>query len=548
MSNLRLWPWMTRLTIKDKDSKLRCLSPDDPFAWAQREFINEVEYQHNQGKPIRIIVLKGRQLGISTITEGLLFLWCFMFPGSNSLVMSKDREGSENLFEMTKLMWDLWPYRSLFTTTRSSTRRLSWAETLSNFRVESAKGREVGRGSTLQAVHASEVAFWDNAEDLMPSLMNAIPNRHGTIVILESTANGVGGFFYDEWMKAVRGESEYTALFFPWFKHYDYKIRRTTLTREQCTPKEKDMAERYGLTLGQLAWRRRQIRLMNGDEDMFAQEYPCTWMEAFLSTGDNVFPLEALSDCYLPPGDEYMGKVVGMSRGFLINDNGQLRFMKDFSGNLKVFKMPDPKKRYKYVVAADPSRTTTGDPCCIQVLNRTTMEQVAVWHGHLTTDDLAEQIANLGYWYNNATVNVEINGGGAGVIAVLIHMKYPWIWKWRRPDRPLNRLGNVFGWSTNMMTKPWGIGQMQHYLTKRSLIIHDDRTFNEMMEYTLLDGVEMGPASSSGTDDTVMALMIALMTNITEDAPNMAEIYGFDERPAVGSGTGYADQEYHALD
>ena len=191
---------MTRLTIKDKDSKLRCLSPDDPFAWAQREFINEVEYQHNQGKPIRIIVLKGRQLGISTITEGLLFLWCFMFPGSNSLVMSKDREGSENLFEMTKLMWDLWPYRSLFTTTRSSTRRLSWAETLSNFRVESAKGREVGRGSTLQAVHASEVAFWDNAEDLMPSLMNAIPNRHGTIVILESTANGVGGFFYDEWM------------------------------------------------------------------------------------------------------------------------------------------------------------------------------------------------------------------------------------------------------------------------------------------------------------------------------------------------------------
>ena len=176
------------------------------------------------------------------------------------------------------------------------------------------------------------------------------------------------------------------------------------------------------------------------------------------------------------------------------------------------------------------------------------MEQVAVWHGHLTTDDLAEQIANLGYWYNNATVNVEINGGGAGVIAVLIHMKYPWIWKWRRPDRPLNRLGNVFGWSTNMMTKPWGIGQMQHYLTKRSLIIHDDRTFNEMMEYTLLDGVEMGPASSSGTDDTVMALMIALMTNITEEAPNMAEIYGFDERPAVGSGTGYADQEYHALD
>jgi Terminase RNaseH-like domain len=539
---------MTRLTIKDKDSKLRPLSPDDPFAWAQREFIKEVEYQHNQGKPIRIIVLKGRQLGISTVTEGLLFTWCFMFPGSNALVMSKDREGSENLFEMTKLMWDMWPYRSLFTTTRSSTRRLSWAETMSNFRVESAKGREVGRGSTLQAVHASEVAFWDNAEDLMPSLMNAIPNRHGTIVILESTANGVGGFFYDEWMKAVRGESEYTALFFPWFKHYEYTIRNTTLTQKQLSQKEKDLQQAYGLSLGQLAWRRRQIRLMNNDEDNFAQEYPCTWMEAFLSTGDNVFPLEALSDCYFPPGSDYLGQKVGMSRGYLVNDNGQLKFFKDFSGNLKVFKMPDPKKRYKYVVAADPSRTTTGDPCCIQVLNRTTLEQVAVWHGHLTTDDLAMTIANLGYWYNNATVNVEINGGGAGVIAVLIHMKYPWIWKWRRPDRPLNRLGNVFGWSTNMLTKPWGIGQIQHYLSKRSMVIHDDRTFNEMMEYTLLDGVEMGPASSSGTDDTVMALMIALMTNITEQAPNMGEIYGFDETPSQVMAGGYDEQQYREID
>ena len=542
---------MTRLTIKDKDSKLKTLHPEDPFAWAQKEFIQEIEHQHNAGQPIRIIVLKGRQLGISTATQALLFTWCFKFPGSNCLVMSKDREASEGLFEMAKLMWDLWPYRALFTTTRSSTRRLSWAETLSNYRVESAKGREVGRGSTLQAVHASEVAFWDNAEDLMPSLMNAIPNRHGTIVILESTANGVGGFFYDEWMKAVRGESEFVALFFPWFKHNEYTIRNPNLSDKDLSVKERDLRDRFGLSMGQLAWRRRQIRLMNGDEDNFAQEYPCTWMEAFLSTGDNVFPLEGLADCYFPPGTEFGGKTVGMSRGFLINDNGKLTFFKDFSGNLKVFKMPDPKKRYRYVVAADPSRTTTGDPCCIQVLNRTTMEQVAVWHGHLTTDDLAEQIANLGYWYNNATVNVEINGGGAGVIAVLIHMKYPWIWKWRRPDRPLNRLGNVYGWSTNMLTKPWGIGQLQHYLTKRSLILHDDRTFNEMMEYTLLDGVEMGPASNSGTDDTVMALMIALMTNITEEAPNMAEIYGMDETPRLPAESyvgGYDGGELREID
>ncbi|MGB9030404.1 MAG: hypothetical protein WCC27_09810, partial [Acidobacteriaceae bacterium] len=271
MKRLHLWPWMSRLTIKDKDSHLKTLHPKDDFAWAQNEFIKQVEFQHNTGQPVRIIVLKGRQVGISTITEGLLFLWCFFFPGSNTLVMSKDRESSEDLFQMTKLMWDLWPYRTLFTTTRNSTRRLTWAETLSNFRVDSARGKEVGRGSTIQAVHMSEVAFWDN-DELANSLFDAVPNKHGTIMVIESTANGVGGYFYDEWMKAVHGESDFIPLFFPWFLHAEYTIRNTSLTQSQLDPIERKLQKNFGLTLGQLAWRRRKIREKNGDEDAFRQE------------------------------------------------------------------------------------------------------------------------------------------------------------------------------------------------------------------------------------------------------------------------------------
>lgn len=552
MKRLSLWPWMTRLTIKDKDSRLKLLAPDDDFAWAQREFVQEVEHQHNAGKPIRIIVLKGRQVGISTVTEALLFMWCFMFPGSNCLVMSKDREQAENLFEMTKLYWATWPWRAFFTTTRNSTRRLSWAETLSNFRVDSAKGQEVGRGSTYQGVHLSEVAFWPNAEELAPSLMNAIPNNHGTVIVIESTANGVGGWFYEKWMEAVRGgdDSEFVPLFFPWFLHKEYTIRNTSLRAEQLTQVERSLQAQYHLSLGQIAWRRRAIRANNGDEEKFKQEYPCTWMEAFISTGFNVFPLEALSACFFPPGTELHGQKVGMSRGEVLNDNGKLKFFRDNAGCLSVFKLPDKHKRYKYVIAADPARTIDGDPCCIQVLNKTTMEQVAVWHGHQTTDDLAETIANLGYFYNNATVNVEIQGGGAGVIAVLLHMKYPWVWKWRHPDRPLNRLGNVYGWSSNMRTKPWGIGTLQHYLTKRSLIIHDPTTYNEMMEYTLLENGEMGPASGSGHDDTVMSLLIAIVTLITDTPVDLGEVYGFDQGPVaelqpVG---GYDTSGFHELD
>jgi hypothetical protein len=529
---------MSELTIKDKDAILRKLNKDDAFAWAQREMVQQVQYQHNNQQPIRIIVLKGRQLGLSTFSEALLFLWCFMFPGSNCLVMSQDKEKAETLFEMTKLFWETWPHKAWFTADRNAIRRLSWRETLSNFKVESAKTTDPGRGTTIQAVHCSEVAFWDDAEDLTPALMNAVPTRHGTIIILESTANGVGGYFYDQWMEAMHGESDFIPLFFPWFLHNEYTVRSTSLTEKQLTMKERDLRDDFNLTLGQLAWRRRKIRELAGDEEKFQQEFPCTWMEAFLSTGSNVFPLQALSECYFPQGSEFRGSKVGMSRGNLINDNGTLRFMKDYSGELKVYRLPDAKKKMEYVVGCDPSRTQYGDPACIQVLNRSTLEQVAVWHGHAIDAELAELIANLGFWYNTAMVNVEINGGGAGVIAMLVAMRYPSIWRWRRPDRPLHRLGHVFGWSTNQLTKPWGIGSLQHYLNKRALIIHDPTTYLEMMEYTVLDGVEMGPASSDGHDDTVMAMLIALMTTITSDPPDFSSIHGFDSGPYVPVGVG----------
>ena len=210
-TRLRLSLLLRQMKIKTKDLTIEPLDLETPFAWAQKQFAAKIQEEYNAGRPIRIIVLKGRQLGISTVSEAVLLNWCFMHPGANSLVLSKSTADSEYLFEMTKLYWDTWPWRAFFTTTRNSTRRLSWAETLSNFRVDSAKGQEVGRGSTYQGVHLSEVAFWPNAEDLAPSLMNAIPNNHGTVIVIESTANGVGGWFYEKWMEAVRGDGEFAA-------------------------------------------------------------------------------------------------------------------------------------------------------------------------------------------------------------------------------------------------------------------------------------------------------------------------------------------------
>ena len=527
---LALFPWIRRLSIKNKDAKIERfpLYPENEFYWAQAALLREVERQYNEGRPIRIIILKGRQLGLSTATEGLLFNWCFMFPGTNALVLSKDREGSETIFEMAKLMWDTWPFRSLFTTTRASIRRLSWAETLSNFRVATAKGEHVGRGSTIQAVHGSEVAFWENADELMPPLNEAVPMQPGTIIILESTANGVGGFFYETWMAAERGESDYIPMFFAWWKHSEYVVKRHNLSQRMLSSKELALQDRYGLTLDQLAWRRRKIRTNNWTEDKFDEEYPVTPDVAFLTTGRNVFDLEALADCYKPPGTAVGQKIIGLSRGRLLNANGKLQLFEDRTGELCVYKLPDRQGRIEYVVAADPSRSLDGDPCCIQVLRRDNLEQVAVWRGFATHNDFAEHIANLASWYNEALVNCEMEGGGLGVIGVLQHLRVPNLWRWQLPDRPLHKRGNVFGWSTNSKSKGWGMGQLIHYVSKRQIIIHDRQTYNEMREYINIDGIEMGPASNDGNDDTVMAMMIAMVTTITMDPVNYEAIYGME--------------------
>jgi hypothetical protein len=513
---LNLDPWVSRCVIKDKDAKLGPIDLNGEFAWAQRVLIKEIERQHRLNKPIRTIVLKGRQLGISTCTEAVLFSWCFMFPGTNHLVLSKSREDSEMLFEMTKLMWDTSWFKPMFTPTRSSAKRLSWAETLSNFRVATAKGADVGRGATLHGVHGSEVAFWDDAEDIMTSMGPALPYKPGTIVVLESTANGVGGFFYDEWQKASRGESDYVPLFFPWWKHHEYQIPRSSLRVRDLNGDELEMLEqgvllngrRYKLTINQLAWRRRAImNEFRGDPEMFQQEYPNNPEEAFLSTGRNVFDLGHLYQCYDPD--------VQRARGILELHQGKIKFYPDSTGSLTVFKRPDRYGRQEYVLGADCARTNYGDPACIQVLNRVTKEQVAIWRGHVTPNELAEIIDVLGRWYNEAVVNIEIEGGGAAAIAVLQHLNYPNLWRWRWPDRPIHKLGSsAYGWSTNGRTKPWMISNMQHMLRSNALLLHDTSTYQELREYTHTDWGEMRPASTEGHDDTVMALGVAIMADV----------------------------------
>jgi len=507
-TQLRLSPLIRQMKIKTKDLSVEPLDLDASFAWAQKQFVAKIQEEYNAGRPIRIIVLKGRQLGISTASEAVLFNWCFMHPGANALVLSKSTADSEYLFEMTKLMWDNWPFRELFTESHKSVRRLSWKETGSSMKIATAKGKEVGRGQTIHAVHCSEVAFYPDPEGLMTALKQAVPDKPGTVILLESTANGAGNWFHQEWFAAKAGESDFIPLFFPWYLHEEYSFPDTTLTYDRLTKEERDLMEKFeGLGIPQLAWRRWCIRnKCNNDEDVFHQEYPCDDHEAFLTTGRNIFPLDKLDACYEPRNG---------AQGYLspLRDptKRQGQFFKSKDGELRIFK--HPHDRQKYVIAGDPTRTTWGDPACIQVLNRYTFEQCAVWHGHVEPAEFADRLAELGYYYNTATVNCEIEGGGLATIAILKDkMFYPDVWRYRQMDRMPGQVTNSFGWSMNWQRKQMAVAFVIDCLGQGMLKIHDEKTYEQMANYVSLKYGELGPASEKGNDDAVTSLAIAVAT------------------------------------
>lgn len=527
---LNLVPLLSTLTIQTKDLTTEKFNLDGEFAWAQRELLAEIERQYNAGKPIRIIVLKARQLGISTAMEGVLFWWAFLHPGTSGLVIAHESDPAVGLFEKTKLYWETWPFKALYQEKYITMKRMTWEPIKSTLRVATAKNLQSGRSATIHAVHATECAFYPDPQTLFTGLSQTVPDKFGSIVVLESTANGLGNWFSDQWDEAEAGANDYVPMFFPWWRHYEYR-HPTTLTNSSDLDSDERalllVMRRDGKGMEEtemfqaLQWRRWAIpNKADHDKDYFMQEYPATPAEAFLSTGRNVFPLNKVEECYFP---------LKGHRGTLVEDQrGRIKWVPDPSGNLTVFKKPSTNKRTDlYFVAGDPTKTVMGDPACMQVLNRQTLEQVAVWHGHTDPINFGKEMMMVGRWYHDAMLCPEVEGGGQATIATILTANYPNLWMHRWPDKAPGQVsGTQYGWSSNFQRKSWAIGRLKYLLAETSTIFHDRETYNQLRSYVTKDNGEMGNAGKSGHDDAVMAYGIGVTASLTE-GPLMNE----DARP-----------------
>lgn len=281
----------TCLKIRDKYGNLVPLVLNS----AQKLLHGRIEDQLRRTGRVRVLVDKGRQQGISTYVQARYYWKSSFNKGKNVYILAHKRDSTDALFSIVNRYHENNPFAP--STGNCSAQSLVFDQIKSTYTVATAGEVAGGRGRTNSLFHGSEVAFWPNASDHFSASVQTIPDLDGTEIILESTANGVTGEFYERWMRAVAGEGDYEAVFIPWFLQTEYsrnvdssfKLRK----EREGMFSEEEYAKSFNLTNQQMAWRRHKI-LELGSVSTFDQEYPATAELSFQQSSDG---------CYQDAGD-----------------------------------------------------------------------------------------------------------------------------------------------------------------------------------------------------------------------------------------------------
>jgi hypothetical protein len=421
----------------------------------------------------RNIVLKARQVGLTTWAAARFFLKTITRPGTLTLEVAHTQEAAEEIFQIVHRFVDWLPEElreGPLRTSRANVRQIVFPEIDSQYRVVSAGERNAGRGLTVQNLHCSELARWpgDPAETLAGLRAAMAPAAE---LILESTPEGVGGCFHEEWQKA--GETGMVRHFFPWWMERRYRARAAD--EASLTNEERDLMAHRKLDLEQIGYRR-QIRA--DFRGLARQEYAEDCESCFLASGDSVFELEALDK-----------RLATIPEPIERRQNGELEIW-----------LP-PLKGKQYLVAVDPAGGgSEGDYSAAQVLELETGLQCAEFAGHMGGLELARFVTALAAEYNRAWLVVERNNHGSGVLALIETVcGYGRVY----------RQGGQAGWLTTSMSRPAALGRLDAGLVEEPERFQSRRLLAECRSFVRRpDG---GSGARPGThDDRVMAMAIGL--------------------------------------
>ncbi len=433
------------------------------------------EYERRRGQSN--IVLKARQMGISTWVAGRFFLKTITQPGTLTVQVAHTQAAAEGIFRCVHRFLRGLPaalHNGALRTGRASARQIVFPALDSEYRVETAGDRNAGRGMTIQNLHCSEVARWPgDPQETLEGLRAALPVT-GELV-LESTPNGAGGCFFEEWQKASAAGcgGSLVGHFFPWWWEEEYAAN--SVAEADRTEEERELAKRHELNGRQIGFRR---RMEAGFRGLARQEYAEDADACFLASGTCVFDL-----CLLDT------RLQSLQEPPIRRDGGELLVWNP------------PVVGHEYLLAVDPAGGgSEGDYSAVQVIDLATGLQCAELQAKLETLELAHRATGLGREYGTALLVVERNNHGSGVLAYLKSVcNYPRVYE----------QGGQEGWLTSSLSRPAMIGTLASALVEKPSLFQSRRLLKECRSFVRLRSGKTG-AQSGAHDDCVMAMAIAL--------------------------------------
>lgn len=485
--------------------------------------LNEaIRRQRKRGKPVRLVVLKTRRSFFTAGSCAEMFHDVPFFPGRRGLVIA-DKFKPAALEAFDYLLQYQRRYRpftrhgaglKLPRLVKDTQQEIRW-DNGSGIEVLSAEGGEI-RGGGRHWTLLDELAFWRNAQKTLTGVLNMVPYLPETAVIAQSTANGIGGEFYDlcQLAQDPANPSGWEFLFFGWLEHPIYQLAFDTLAdktklQASLSPEEHVLQSMHGATLEQLNWRRKTISTeCRGDVNTFHQEYPTTAEEAFLASGRPVFDHQALMRHPVTQGQP--GELQVHEEG---PQQRKLIFIPGEHGALTIWKHPQVGRRY--VASADPSkgidvsrskRGSNPDFCASLIADADTGVQVALLRARIRPIAFAEYVSLVCRWYNWAYLVPEAND--PGFIDALVRTGYPLEWIYVRQRDPTDRRPGTIdeiGFETTSLTREWLISAAEDAVRTMAITITSQVVISECTTFVIKPNGKK-EHKDDHHDDTVIGL------------------------------------------
>lgn len=497
------------LSIKTKSQGIRKLYPNT----VQKKFIDTIEKLFFSGKPVRVLCLKARQMGISTIIEAIIYAFTSRMKGINSFVIADDLEGANYIFEMQKMFQEYLDKHLKPRIKHSNEKKLAFSGLQSQILIDTADNKNIGRKFTIQFSHLSECSRYTRPlPEILSGLGHAVPNAAGTMVFLETTANGYEEF-YDLWISAMNGKSDWLPLFYAWHEFPEYSLPleggqlypidnvrfSTPLEKENFLMDEQVIKKRYNLTDEQLNWRRWDlVNNCSGDVNKFNEDNPGCWQDAFVATGNLYFNREALKK-------QEISKPLAI--GNIVKEDGKYIFREDSVGLFKIYEFP--KKGEQYVVAGDPAEGLEhGDKSSGIVLNKRTNKTTCTYNHNIAPDRFEEDLIKMVSFYNEGIVACESKGYGYSINQGL-YKHYGKVYRKVNTSTGVKKQTLDLGFNTNSVTRPQMLSQLAEEITEGSTDLLDQDLIQQT--WTFINNLKRGqPEADRGKcDDMVMARAIA---------------------------------------